>query len=302
MHFLRWTIVSSVVALALCSATPMLAQSDLENTLEQFSGNAVKGYIQPMADLFGANMHAGLNRSAHVPVAGFHLAVDVIAMGASVGDDQKKYAAELPSSYSARTFSAPTIFGDPNVAVYTDPGTGLQYASSGGIINTSLLPMATIQVTAGSVYGTEAMVRFVPIPSISDEKFPKITIWGIGARHNISQYLAEVPVDISAGIFYSKFTLGDIIDFTGVTIGAQAGKSFSVLSVFGGLAWESSAMNLKYTSTVAGVNPSVNIDLDGANSFRFTTGASLQLAFFRLFADANFGSVTNFSAGLGFGL
>lgn len=293
---------SALAILCMLLVATVLSQSSLENTLKQFGTNTVKGYIQPMADLFGANMHAGLYRSADVPTAGFHLAVDIIAMGASVGDDQKSYEVELPAGYAAATFKAPTIFGDKEGTVYTDPVTGLQYASSGGIINTSLFPLATIQATVGSIYGTDAIIRFVPIPSFKDEKFPKITMWGIGARHSISQYLPEPPVDIAAGIFYSKFSVGDFIDFTGVTIGAQAGKTFSVLSVFGGLAWESSQMNLSYTSTVQGVNPNVDIDLDGDNSFRFTAGASLQLAFFRLFADANFGSVTNFSAGLGFGM
>jgi hypothetical protein len=292
------------VALLLIPLAGSHAQSDLDNTLKQFTGNTVKGYIQPMADLFGANMHAGLYRSAHIPTTGFHIALDIVVMGATVGDDQKTYDVELPAGYSARSFKGSTIFGKGEASVYTDPNTGLEYASSGGIINTSLLPLAAPQLTIGSIYGTDAIVRFITTPSFSDDKFPKVTLWGIGARHSISQYLVEAPVDIAAGIFYSSFTVGDLIDFKGLTIGAQAGKTFAILSVFGGIAWEQSTMNLKYTSTspLPGVNPNVNIDLDGDNSFRFTAGASLQLAIIRLFADANFGSVTNFSAGIGFGI
>jgi hypothetical protein len=44
------------------------------------------------------------------------------------------------------------------------------------------------------------------------------------------------------------------------------------------------------------------VSIDGANSFRFTLGAGLSLGVFHLFADANFGSVTQFSGGIGFGI
>ena len=45
----------------------------------------------------------------------------------------------------------------------------------------------------------------------------------------------------------------------------------------------------------------VDITLTGANNFRFTVGVGLSLGILKIFADANFGSVTNYSAGIGFG-
>jgi hypothetical protein len=117
----------------------------------------------------------------------------------------------------------------------------------------------------------------------------------------VSQYLPSVPLDIAGHFFYNRFRVGDLINVSGISIGAEASKSISVLTFYGGFAWEQSTMNLKYTPSNA-TEPLVDLTLDGANNFRFTLGLGLNLAFFSVFGDANFGSVTNFTAGIGFGI
>ena len=110
-------------------------------------------------------------------------------------------------------------------------------------------------------------------------------------------------MDVAAGIFYNRFTVGDLIKFRGLSIGAQASKGFGPANLYGGLAWESSTMNLKYqTNDPIAQDAKIDIDLKGDNNFRLTLGGGLSLGFFKLFADVNLGPVTNFSGGLGFGL
>ena len=65
-------------------------------------------------------------------------------------------------------------------------------------------------------------------------------------------------------------------------------------------------MELKYTPAAGSAGsgaalPGVDITMDGANNFRATVGVGLHIVFFSIFADANFGSITMFSAGIGFG-
>jgi hypothetical protein len=283
----------------LLSSSMARSQSDLENVLKQYDSQMVKGYIQPLADLFGANMNAGLFHSAAIPTRGLHIELDIIGMGSIVTDDQKKYQVTLPPSFSIRTLETSTIFGPKGTEV-SDPS-GFKYKGSDGILDASLFPLAVPQLTVGYVYGTEATVRFVTTPSIGDDKFPKTTLFGAGVRHSISQYIPQAPLDIALGFFYNTFTVGDIIDFKAISIGAQGGKTFSVLSLYGGLAWEKSTMNLDYTQSGSGASI-VSIELDGANTFRGTLGAGLKLGFLSIFADANFGSVTNLSGGIGFGI
>jgi hypothetical protein len=274
------------------------SQSDLEEALKQYGAEDVRGYIKPMADLFGANMNSGFYHSADIPVAGFSFSLEILGMGAVVGDEQKSYDAKTPPGFTPATFRTATVFGGTGTTVSDANNPSLQYRGSDGIINATLFPLAVPQIRVGLI-GTEATIRFITSPSI--DAFPKTTLVGVGARHNIGQYIPTLGFDIAAGVFYNKFTVGDIVDFNSIAIGAQAGKSFSVLSIYGGLQYEKSTMNIAYTSSNPLAAPVVDIDIGGDNTFRFTAGAGLNLAFFHIFADANFGSITNFSGGIGFG-
>jgi hypothetical protein len=261
----------------------------------------VQGYIQPIADLFGANMNAGFYHSAELPTAGFHIAFDIVAMGASVGDDQKSYTAKTKPTYPA--LHTATVFGGKKSVVTSTVDPSLQYSGiADGIFNTTIFPLATPQLTLGYLYGTSATIRFVTVPSSVTKDLGTITLFGLGVQHSVSQYLPDFPVDLAGGVFYTRFSVGDFIDFNSFAFGAQASKKFSVLALYGGLQYENSTMHLQYTSTSPSApNSQVDIKLDGANKFRFTIGAGLDLVVLHVFADANFGSITNYVAGIGFG-
>ncbi len=271
------------------------AQS-LQSTLQQFSATDVKGYVQPMGDLFGANMNAGIFHDAEIK-PGFHLSLEIVGMASMVGDNQKTYTVTSPAGFNPATFQTATMFGGKG-GVVTDAGTGFTYRGSDGFINTTVVPLAAPQIIIGNIYGTRALIRFVATPSVSN--FPKATLWGLGIQHSVSQYFPVIPLDVAAHVFYNKFTFGDLINFTGTSIGVDASKGWSILRVHGGLAWEKSSMQATYTPTNTSI-PAVDITMNGANNFRATIGLGLHIVFFSIFADANFGSVTNYSAGIGFG-
>ena len=264
----------------------------------------MQGYVQPIADLFGANMNAGFYHTAAIARTGLTIRLDIVAMGALVKDEQKVYTANAPTGFTlqggAKTFQTATVFGDKGTKV-TDLVTGFSYRGSDGVIKASILPLAAPQLTIGDIFGTQATVRFLTTPELSNGKFPKVTLFGIGARHSISQYLPVAPLDISAGVFYNTFKVGDLIDFSSVSFGAQASKTFLILGLYGGVAWEKSTMTLSYKPSNS-LFPPVSLDLSGENTIRFTVGAALELGFLHIFADANFGSVTNFSGGIGLGI
>ncbi|MGA9118892.1 MAG: DUF6588 family protein [Bacteroidota bacterium] len=296
----RTKAAGTLAILLLLGSSFGYSQTELENTLKQYGASAVTGYIQPITDLFGANMHSGYYHSADVEKFGFHFRFDIVAMAAAVTDNQKTYTLNTPAGFTPATVQTATVFGGAAGEV-TDPHTGSTYrAPADGLINTTYLPLAVPQVTIGNIYGTQATIRYITLPKMSGDKIPDITLWGVGARHSISQYLPTVPLDLAAGIYFNSFTFGDLIDFKGVAINAQASKSFSVLTIYGGLQWEKSSMSLKYTSADA-TNFPVDITMDGVNAFRFTAGLNIGLGPLHLFADANMGSITAFSGGIGFG-
>ena len=277
------------------------AQSDLENVIKQQSPQIVTGYIQPLVDMFGANMNAGFYHSANIPVSGFSIGFDLIAMGSVVQDAQRKYVANTPTGFDPGTFETATIFGGKGTTVSDKTITGLQFRGSDGIINTSMFPLAVPQLRIGSLYGTEVLLRFAIIPEMNDGAIPVTKLWGVGANHSLSQYIPNSPLDIAAGFFYDSFTMGDIINFKGMTANLHASKSIKILILYGGVAWESSKMNLTYNSSDTSVREEVNLDLTGSNKFRFTMGVGVSLGILKIFADANFGSVTHYSGGIGFG-
>jgi len=301
---LRQVILAcSVCAMFLITGTARAQSgSSVEEALKQFVGETVKGYAQPVADLFGANLNSGFQHSASIGKNGFHFKFEIIAMGALVGDKQKTYSQKAPDGFEPATFETATIFGGKAAVVQgTGNSAGLTYrGTADGVIDTPIMPLAAPQITIGDFYGTRAVVRLLPIPKVGDNGFPSGTFWGLGVQHSISQYLPSLPVDIAGHVFYSKVTLGDLIDASGISIGVEGGKSFSVLDVFAGVSWEKSSLKLAYTPTDVNFSP-VSIDFDGANSFRFTVGLGLNLGPISLFGDANFSSVTSFSAGIGFG-
>ncbi len=303
MNTLRSIVPALAVLGVLCGAVPASAQTELENTLKQFSGDAVSGYIQPAADLFGANMMAGQYRTAAIPLMGFNIAIDVVGMAALVADDQKTYTAKTPDGFNPATFKTATMFGDLGTTVTHSTFPSLQYRGKDGIITSSVLPLAVPQLRIGSVAGTEALIRFISTPKIGDDKFPAITLFGGGIRHSISQYLPTIPLDLAVAVFYTTFKTGDIIDMKGFSVGVHASKSFAPVTLYGGLGYESTTMKISYTSTDPNFpGQLVDVSLDGDNTFRVTAGANLSLGVFHIFADVNLGNVTHFSGGIGFGM
>jgi hypothetical protein len=276
------------------------AQTPVEDAIKQLSGPNATGYLQPLADLFGANMNAGAYHSAKIPTAGFNIALDLIVMGAPIGDDQKRYRAQAPAGFSPATFETATIFGGTGSLVNDVNVPGISYKGSDGVFTTTMFPLTAPQLTIGSVFGTQVFARYVFIPKLGDN-VPESNLWGMGFLHSISQWLGGPPVDIAAGFFYNSFNAGDLITYNGYAISGIVSKEFTVFTAYGGLAYESSTMNLKYVSTDPSVPGQVDIDLEGANTFRITAGGKLQLGLFRLFADINIGSITHFSGGIGIG-
>lgn len=295
------------LAVLLCAAGFLLllipstspSQTALESALAAYGEENVKGYMQPFADLFGANMNSGYYRTAAVPVMGFHFEFDIIVMGALVGDSQKEFKATAPVGFTPATFESATIFGEKGAQV-TDSPTGLTYRGADGVFNTGMMPMATPQIKVGSLFGTEFLGRFGYIPEMGDN-FESTTLWAVGARHNLNQWFGVLPLDLSAAVYYTSLSTGDLIGFKGVMVGAQASKEFGIVTVYGGLGYQSSTLDLKYDSTVPGAPGKVEITLDGKSNFAFTAGAGLSFGILKIFADINVGSVTNFSGGIGFG-
>jgi hypothetical protein len=274
------------------------AQNQFENAIRQLDSDMVRGYLQPFLDGFGANMNSGFSGSSDIG-NGFHLRVDIVGMGTLVGSAQKTYKTTPPLPFPQQEVETATIFGGQG-AVVTGPN-GLRYYMQNGQLNVDFIPFAIPQLTVGNVFGTQAMFRFFALSGEGD--IPSINLFGLGLRHQVSRYLPASPVDVSAGIFYQNFSIGDIMDSNSMAYGLQASKKFSVLTLYGGLQYESTNVDLTYTFTGFGSEGDevVDLSLKGENTFRVYAGAGLSLGFLHLRGDVGLGTVTAISVAIGFG-
>jgi len=277
------------------------AQSPIEDAVKQLTSDNAKGYLQPLATSFGANLNSGMYHSASIGEMGFSCRFDIVGMATSIGSAEKKYNAIAPLPFSQEPVETATLFGGLGTVV-DGPVPGVEYQFQNGQVKTDYILFAAPQLTIGDVYYSQVVIRYVPVPKIGD--FPKTTLFGFGARHNVSHYFPFVPLDVAANIYYQTFKIGDLLNAKSFSFGAEASKSFSVLTLYGGLQYESSSMDVSYEyqgQYGPSMGTKINLSMDGKNNFRFIAGANINLFVLNLFADVNIGSMTMFSGGIGFG-
>ncbi len=273
----------------------------MENAIQQLTSQSVGGYVQPFADGAGANFNSGLYRSADLGEDGIHVQLQLVTSGTLIGDGQKTYIATPPRGYPQTPVETATIFGGRGTTVQ-GPAPGLEYQFQNGQLTTPILPFVVPQLTVGTVFGTQAVVRYVPIPRLGD--IPRTTLIGGGLRHSIGRYVPGLPIDLTAGLFYQRLSIGDIMHAAGFMTGLQAGKTFSMVSLYGGAQYQTSTLSLDYLYQGPGSTPNtrIRLDLQGRNNVSGTIGIGLNLMVFDLTADASFGRVTIVTLALGFGV
>lgn len=284
-------------------AMPARAQSGLESALQQYSGARIRGYIQPLADALVSNLSIGYVNSATSPKK-FSFSLELVGMTAALDDAMRTYTASTPDGFDPPTHQTPTIFGGPAQSVQHSTIPGLSYRGADGLVDAEYFPTAAPQLRLGGFAGTEVVVRYASsamVPFLEDEDFPDLKLLGIGVQHSISQYL-KLPIDLSVAGSFNSLKFGDIVDLSSNSIGVNAGYSFGVLGVNGGIMSEGGTMNLTYTSTDPNGAGNVDVDLDVKRMLRVRLGAGASLGFIRLFADAAFGDFTSYAAGIRFGI
>jgi hypothetical protein len=283
-----------IALLLLANVLSVARAQKLNDFVAKYGSANGAGFMQPLADAFGANINSGIYQSAKIPLEGFHLNFGVMLMGAPITDSRKTFTATTEGVFAPQTTTeAPTIFGKTDGATITGNG-GTAYVFPGGLSITTFA-IAAPQLTVGSLFGTEATIRF--FQAKVGDNIGTLKLWGIGARHNINQYFKDFPLDVAAGIYQQHFEIGDIVSANSTLVSVQGSYTASVLTFYGGPGVEISNMDVNYD----GNSGKVTLALRSKNNVRFTAGALLSLAFFRLYADYNLASQSAFVLGFGFG-
>ncbi|MGE5313165.1 MAG: DUF6588 family protein [Acidobacteriota bacterium] len=171
-----------------------------------------------------------------------------------------------------------------------------------------VLPSAAPQLKIGTVFGTQAILRFVPSIKVSDD-LGKFNYLGFGLQHNPNVWLnLPLPVDVSFGFLIQKAKVGDVVDVKGTSYGINVSKTFgtgwlSVTPYVGGLI-EKSSIDVNYDQTIETVTGTEDVNiafsLEGINKSRLTAGARFHIGVIDLAVDYNIGKMNSVTSGFFF--
>lgn len=223
------------------------------------------------------------------------------------------------------TITGPTIFGseDDILQVTPDQKTvtagGQSFTVGGetinvtdgdgntitGLIDSGIFPTVAPQLSLGTVYGTQATIRYLPPISVADE-VGDLKYFGFGIQHNPAVWFAsELPVNFSISYFTQKVEIEEALEVTTDAYGLQVSKTFrsgtASFTPYVGYLRESSNMAVDYTFDFNGIPAQLQFDLEGENTDRFIVGTGLSLLGLNIFADYNFAEVSTFNFSLMYG-
>jgi hypothetical protein len=277
--------------------------SQLEDNLSAYVGRNAEGYLGPLRNSLGSALNSGLFMYPHVPAAGFHARLDLRGMLVNIGDDDRTFRATTDPSFGPeQEVDVPTVVGDTEGVTVMDPGSGAIYTFPGGF-DIDRFGLAAPQLTIGSLQGTELLLRWARGDFGEDAQIEEIEFFGIGARHSISQWMPNLPLDVSVHVLHQSLDIDeDFIEARALTIGATGGKSFGMLAAYAGLSYDSIDLDARYEATVGGEPETVDLDLEKASTARFSLGATARLGFVHLNGEVHLSDQTSFGVGLGLGL
>lgn len=301
---ISWTRLSKAVGLSvliLLPATPVFAQ--LADQLASYTGRNASGYFEPLIDAFAGDLYAGMYHTARVPKDGLHVSLEMVVMSARFSDGDKTFMATTESGFRPeQSVEAPTVVGSRR-AVRVEGDSGTSFAFPGGF-DLNSFEFAIPQLRLGSIRGTEATIRFGLI-RLGDSEFGDMTLYGFGARHSVSQYFGELPVEIAAGAFWQHFTLGenerggDLVSAEAWTVGIQASRCFAWLEPYVGIAYDDFGLDLSYEGDSP--DDTIQMSLESEEHYHVTFGLSVNVMFAAVHGEYSIGGQEVFALGLAVG-
>ncbi|HEY9165403.1 MAG TPA: DUF6588 family protein [Candidatus Kryptonia bacterium] len=300
---------------------------DLGSSLGKVASPYAQAYVAPFVNSFGVDMNSGLFHGATMTgllPLGLHLYIGVQVGAAFVGSADKSFSLSyedteyitiggVTTAHPATvTAQGPTIFGDktPGSVTYTPHEALLPTTTQptiGGLVSTSIAPLPIPQLGLGTLFGTDVMVRF--LPKIKLSSYGSLQLFGFTIRHSISQYIPLVPVDVAVQLGIQNFSIkdstgGNLLKTSAFAANVEVSKTFAILTIYGGLQYESSSVDFTYSFTPnPGATPiPVSFNMKGKNHFRVLAGLSLGLGPLTINGDYDLGAVSSATVGVGFSI
>ena len=182
----------------------------------------------------------------------------------------------------------------------------------GSVANTDIAPTFVPQINVGTILGTDLFFRW--LPSFNLGSYGNTNYFGIGIRHNVGQYLRNLPVNILAYLSYQNFNINDstcneYLSASAYAAGFQVVKNIGYFNIYAGLQFEGSSLsvNYKYTPPSNSSNSSnyqldISFNLTGKNNFRFLAGASFDAGPISINSDISISAINAVSLGVAYNI
>jgi len=302
----------------------------------------MNNYIAPFMNSFGTGIDNGwYNTAAPHESLGFDLTFYVSAVAVPTADkiftfNESEYNA-LRLASGASTAELPTLMGgatdDLLVSTFTDPTLGPVSSPPfdappgfGEDLPANYVPVPMVQLAVGVVKKTELILRYAPTVTFGDDF--EMTFFGIGVKHDFGQWipgLKGAPVDLSVLLGYTNlnttYSFGNnpviqtspdaeaAFDAGAFTFQVLASKQISVLTIYGGIGFNSVSSKFKMSGSYGYQdvsNPSVIVFVDDPVDLKFplsgpraTLGFRLKVAVFALNVDYTLQKYNTITLGFG---
>jgi hypothetical protein len=290
------------VAALVITALAVTADAQVNERLASYTGRNAEGYLSPLVRAFQANLNTALFHSADIPPHGFHVTLEMTAMGTFFDEESRSFSATTEGDFlPEQTVDAPTVVGN-NDAVFVDGVSGTQFAFPGGF-DVDHVYYACPQIRVGSFRGTEALGRLM-FYDTGVLELGDVSVWGVGLRHDIAQYLQFMnPIDLAVAVTWQNAKLEDgqgnsVIDAGVLSAGLQSGLDLAGMYPYLGLSmsWFDMGVHYKFDEDF-GLEP-IQMDFEYDASLQLTFGMAYRVGGLAVYGEYSVANQDALAAGL----
>lgn len=271
-----------------------LSAQRFEDYINSYIDLNAESYLRPLSDMITGNLHTGIREWSSVD-SNFHVKLGLVVMASVPSAEMKTFTATTSLGFTPeQTAVVPTVIG-PNEAVVVEGDNGTIFIFPVGY-NMSYLPLAAPQITIGGILNTEISARFFGF-DLKDE-VGKISIFGLGGRHQLSQYFKSFPLDLSIGYYFQKFNVQPYIFSQQHLMTAHLGKSSKLWSGMLTLGLQSSKTQFKYEYGVAPNQNKYEVNVKGKYPFFAEISGAVKLWFIQIRGSVGYAGPWNAALGI----
>jgi len=181
------------------------------------------------------------------------------------------------------------------------------YGITGILQNPGIFPTIAPQLSIGTIYGTQATLRYIPKTRFVDE-LGKIEYLAWGIQHNpLVWFNNPLPVDFSLAFFSQRINIENLAKTTSTAFGLNVSKTIggfiAGFTPYAGFMYEKTNMDVEYEYYIDPNIPPIVLDfeIEGANKARFILGFNVTLVGLNIYADYNFSNVNTLNLSVLYG-